>query len=146
MEKWADILGFEGFYQISSKGRVKSLRNNLILRPGISNKYAFVALWKNGKQYGRKVHSLVASSFLDRPISSECVNHKDGNRLNNDVTNLEWTTFKENSRHAIRSGLVATKPQIHGTISSYSNKKCRCEKCRNAWAEYHRHKRQLVVR
>ena len=114
-EVWKDILGFEGYYQISDTGLVRSLdrdvrvegdgrrthlkgRKGKLLSPLTSgNGYLFVTLYKNGKGHTRSVHSLVADAFLqDR---SETVNHKDGDKLNNSLNNLEWCSQKENCIH-----------------------------------------------
>lgn len=114
-EVWKDIKGYEGFYQISNIGRVKSLvgwnrhryiQRELILKQTMSTTgYLKVELKKDGKRKSIKVHRLVASAFLDNPEGKKTVNHKDGNKTNNEVSNLEWNTHSENINHAFETGL-----------------------------------------
>ena len=95
MEIWKNIEGYEGLYQVSNLGKVK--RNNHILKPGIHKKgYTYVNLSKNGKVSTYRVHRLIAETFIDNPENKSEVNHKDENKLNNNVNNLEWVTRKEN--------------------------------------------------
>lgn len=100
MEIWKDIEGFEGLYQISDKGRVYSTRREKTLTPKV-NRYGYyeVCLW-NGKNNYRTIHRLVAQAFLDKDETRNVVNHKDMNKKNNDVSNLEWATVQENTKHA----------------------------------------------
>lgn len=121
-EIWKDIPGFEGIYQASTKGRIKSLDRTVhfiyngkektkffkgkILNFRIGNTgYYRIKLCKNGTAKYCFVHRLVASTFLDNPYNLPQVNHKDGNRLNNNIDNLEWVTMSENVRHAYNTGL-----------------------------------------
>lgn len=90
MEEWRDIPGHEGLYQVSNKGRVKSLRNNIILKPGkFPNGYLYAPLKVSGSQSNKTIHRLVASVFLPNPDQKKEVNHKDGNKQNNTIENLE---------------------------------------------------------
>lgn len=104
MEIWKTIEGFEN-YQVSTLGRVKSLSNNKtkkekILKPFYSHGYPKVHLWKDGTRKKKTVHSLVAEAFiLKPPIDNLIVNHKNGNRADASVNNLEWITFQENNFH-----------------------------------------------
>lgn len=111
-------------YLVSNKGRVyskeviidtnKTLKKQkhkrtykgCILNFGISMGYFKVNLKYNNKYYNKKVHWLVAETFIPNPDNKPCINHKDGNKLNNNVDNLEWCTYKENTQHAIKSGLI----------------------------------------
>lgn len=95
-EIWKDIEGYEGLYQVSNMGRVKSLRRNIILREGISRGYSVLNLSKNGNPLTKKVHRLVATAFIPNPNNYPIVNHKDENRTNNCVDNLEWCTQEYN--------------------------------------------------
>ena len=105
MEIWKSIKGFEGCYMISNMGRVKSLPRNgtinveRIIKPGIRNNYLFIRLVGNHKDKKCSVHILVAEHFIPNPENKSQVNHKDGNKLNNCVDNLEWTTQSENMIH-----------------------------------------------
>ena len=95
MEIWKDIEGYEGLYQVSNYGRVKSQRRPgapggvIKTRPG-NSKYLMAQLCKNGKYKHELVHRLVAQAFLENPQRFPEVNHKDENRLNNHAENLEW--------------------------------------------------------
>lgn len=105
METWKDIKGFEGIYQISNMGRVKSFKadpNGRIL--SIKNSkgdYLNIVLCHGNKRRSVKVHRLVAEAFIPNPDNKPEVNHKDGNKQNNRVGNLEWATRIENQRHAL---------------------------------------------
>lgn len=121
MEIWKDINGFEGLYKVSSLGRVKSLGNGKstctnykqerILKANIKkNGYVHIKLNKNGKRYYYSIHRLVADNFLINHENKREVNHKDGNKLNNELSNLEWVTTSENQKHAYQKCLqVAIK-------------------------------------
>lgn len=116
-EIWKDIKGYEGIYQVSSMGRVQSIDREVtqfchkkyftrtisgkIIKPGVQNSgYEIVWLSKNGEVSPFLVHRLVASAFLNIEKGKSDVNHKDGNRRNNTVRNLEWCTKSENVKHS----------------------------------------------
>jgi hypothetical protein len=116
MEIWNDIKGFEGLYKISSLGNVKSLGNGkstctlykkerLLFSKAKANGYMHVKLNKDGKRYYFSLHRLIATTFLINPSNKKEVNHKDGNKLNNSLANLEWVTTSENQKHAYANGL-----------------------------------------
>lgn len=109
-EIWKNIKGYEGIYQISNLGNVRNLlsyeRKNL--KGEITEKgYIRVSLHKNGFRKVFRVHRLVAQAFIPNPLNKPQINHKDGNKLNNCVDNLEWATNKENIKHAIQNKLRA---------------------------------------
>jgi len=102
-EIWKDIIGYEGLYQVSSLGRVKSLVNknkpfkkNTVSKVG----YYHVAIWKNNKQLLLYIHRLIGIYFIDNPDNKKYINHINGNKLDNRIENLEWVTNQENSHHS----------------------------------------------
>jgi hypothetical protein len=109
MEIWKDIINYEGLYQISNLGLVKSLKrksggrnyNESFLKHLLSNGYYKVSLSKNGKVKTFPIHRLIAIHFIDNPKNLKCVNHIDHNRLNNSLNNLEWTSYRENNSYRI---------------------------------------------
>lgn len=96
-EIWTDIKDYEGIYQISNMGRVKNIKYNRFLKTSITRGYQTVVLSKNNKQKSYLVHRLVMKNFypIDNMDNLQ-VNHKDENKLNNCLSNLEWMTRKEN--------------------------------------------------
>ncbi len=98
MERWKDVLGYIGMYQVSDTGTVKSLRRKCILRPSVTpGGYAHVSLCWCGKAVTRYVHRLVAEAFLSvKSFENYVVNHIDGCSLNNSVENLEWVSQRSN--------------------------------------------------
>lgn len=128
MEKeiWKDIPDYEGIYQVSNLGRVKSLARTRkaafgsyclvkerILKSGIDKDgYLQQSLCKNNKMKTFKVHRLVANCFINNPNSLifNQINHIDGNKLNNKVENLEWCDITHNNREAVKIGLKGGKP------------------------------------
>jgi hypothetical protein len=100
MEIWKDIEGFEN-YQVSSWGRVRS--DNGIIKPYRNGKgYLKVGLRKNGKCNKKRVNRLVAMAFIENPNNYPFVDHIDGNKENNSITNLRWVTDKQNKEHAAK--------------------------------------------
>ena len=105
-EVWKDIDGYEGLYQVSNLGRVKSLKNKKILKYSKNYKgYCQINLYKNGKRKKYCIHRLVALGYVNNILNKEQVNHIDGNKENNCVYNLEWVTCSENNKHAYKIGL-----------------------------------------
>ena len=103
-ENWKDIEGYEGLYQVSNLGRVKSLNyhrswKEQCLKPGKVCGYLYVILSKDGEVYGKYVHILVAEAFIPNPFNLPYVNHKDEVKTNNCVSNLEWCTAKYNTNY-----------------------------------------------
>ena len=132
-EIWKDIKGYEGLYQISSFGNVKSLDRYIInkngdkqyfpgkyLTQGIGDSYLKVTLSKNNKQRTFRVHILVARTFIPNPENKPEVNHIDGNKKNNKVNNLEWNTRSENELHAYRNGLAKPSNKQKQAVAKYA--------------------------
>jgi NUMOD4 motif/HNH endonuclease len=126
IEEWKDVIGYEGRYQVSNLGRVKSFANSKerILKPGTNNKgYLYVGLWKNSKAKNFLVHRLVAMHFIPNPLNKEQVNHSDGDKRNNFVSNLEWNSFRENYNHALRNKLMPE--DRHGSSRLFTDEEVR---------------------
>lgn len=125
MEQWKDIPRFEGLYQASNLGNIRTCKNKIthtnyrgnrvwkqrILKGRGNCKSGYrVSLWKDGKSKDYLISRLIATTFLEDLILTKItVNHKDGNRFNNELSNLEWLTLKENIQHGFENGLY---PQI----------------------------------
>ena len=135
MEIWKDIEGYEGLYQVSNKGRIKSLNridsrgrkvNEKILSSKPNNKgYLRVHLYKNGKRKPFSVHRLVAIAFIPNPNNLLEVNHKDENKENNTVDNLEWCNRKYNTNYGSRNerASVSNKGKKHKKHKKYKKPK-----------------------
>ena len=104
-EIWRDITGYEGLYQISNLGNVRNIKFYRKVNPYEHKGYLRVALCKNNHCTHSYVHRLVAQEFILNSSNKPEVNHKDGNKLNNCVFNLEWCTHQENMEHARKTGL-----------------------------------------
>lgn len=111
-EIWKDIVGYEGLYQVSNLGRVKRVSRYVdhkdgkheflkekILKTSIDKMYERVGLMKNGKRIKYFIHRLVAIAFIPNPFNFPEINHKDENKLNNNVSNLEWCTRSYNCKY-----------------------------------------------
>ena len=101
IEEFRDIPGYEGVYEVSNLGRVKNVETGRILKPGKDRGgYLLVDLSKNGIRKTVRVHRLVALSFLSNPNNLPEINHRDENRTNNTVDNLEWCTRDYNINYS----------------------------------------------
>lgn len=119
-EIWKDIIDYEGLYQVSNLGRVKSLakfcghrpQKEKILKQQDLRGYKIVTLCKNSILKRFQVHRLVGLAFIDNPQNKPCINHKDENRSNNNSSNLQWVTWKENTNYCncIKNSLNKRKP------------------------------------
>ena len=123
IEIWKDVSGYEGLYQVSNLGKVRSLplvktfsdgsvhylRGVILKQSNTTTGYKKVELSKNGFKKSIKVHRLVAQAFLVNTYNKPHINNKDGNPINNVVDNLEWVTQKENVQHAYDNGLRKCK-------------------------------------
>lgn len=120
------IKGYEGLYEITTDGFIfsvdrytkdgKHLKRKEIKGGKFSNGYEFVCLRKNGKNHNCLKHRLIAQAFIPNPNNLPCVNHKDGNKQNNSIENLEWCTQSYNLNHAVEIGLVESQCKIRRKV------------------------------
>lgn len=135
MEIWKDIKGYEGLYQVSNLGRIKRLPKLLTRRDGrciyykehmitcnvAKMGYYMFDLIKYG--YGRKrvyLHRIVAEAFIPNPYNLPCINHKDENKLNNSIENLEWCTYKYNNTYGNNRKKMVETRRRNGTYDNIS--------------------------
>ena len=109
MEVWTTITNYDN-YEVSSLGNVRNKKTGRFLKPACNGGYMIVGLCKNGKGSTKPIHRLVASEFISNPENKPQVNHKDKNRSNNNIINLEWVTALENNIHR-SNGTVQTTNQ-----------------------------------
>lgn len=119
MEIWKDIKGFEGLYQVSSLGRIKKMPKTTITKKGEKttkeyimkletgkNGYIMTGIRKDNRRHHLYVARIVAENFIDNPECKREVNHINGDKSDNSVSNLEWVTKRENMDHAMKTGLI----------------------------------------
>ena len=149
MEDWKDIPKYEGLYEASNKGRIRSKegkatyterhgkriwKSRILKEKSKSDRAPRVSLWKDGKSKSFLVHRLVAKSFLSNPENKPCINHIDGNPQNNYLENLEWCTYEENQNHAFDNELIGTATKV-----SLINKETGQEKTFRSMAKASKH-------
>lgn len=140
-EIWIPIVGhpeYEGLYMISNLGKVHSTDRYVATKGGTYTKrsgkllnihsfdtgYKYVVLSHNAFTTNALLHRLVAEAFIPNPDNKPVVNHKDGDKSNNRVSNLEWSTYQENTQHAIQHGLMKCSDRHHmKMMSNFSNKR-----------------------
>lgn len=125
MNKFLDIRGYEGFYQVNKLGEIKSVRGNKILKFGKDGKgYCYVNLCINNQHHNYKIHRLVAETFILNPENKPQVNHKNGIKSDNRVENLEWCTASENHLHAYIIGIhkAANRKLTESKVIKIKNK------------------------
>ena len=111
-ETFVKIEGFEN-YEVSNLGKVRNIKSGRILKPRLNkNGYLRHCLSENNKQKYLYLHRIIATAFIDNPDEKPCVNHIDENKLNNDLSNLEWCTVRENNIHGTRTKRAAEKHSI----------------------------------
>ena len=122
-EIWKDIPGYEGIYQASTLGRIKSTKRNIIMKQGVHRDgYYKIKLSNHGKRKWHQAHRLIALTFIDNPNELKCVNHIDENKLNNNISNLEWCTTSYNNCYGTRLQRVANSNKNKRPIVQYDLK------------------------
>lgn len=120
-EEWRDIDGYEGLYQISNLGQVKSLKfgkERIMKQKTTCHGYKAISLSINGENKEFPIHRLVAQAFIDNPYNKPVINHKDCNKTNNNVDNLEWCTQQENIKYSYDLGRI-TIPTTKKPVLQY---------------------------
>lgn len=148
MEIWKDIKGYEGLYQVSNLGRVKSLERYVENNGGLQKKeeaikatridtggYYSTDLYINNEQKTWKVHRLVAMAFIPNPENKPTVNHKDGNKLNNSADNLEWSTQSEQNLHFYKLKLKSEE-NIKKAVKAMNKANAKIVRCLETGIEY----------
>ena len=124
IEDWKDIPGYEGLYVVSNNGRVMNVRSGRVLRGIVNNLgYIMVGLSKSGKVKMISVHRLVAEAFIKNPDNLREVNHKDEDKSNNNVDNLEWCDRKYNVNYGSRMDKVRKTKELRGYWTGVSKTK-----------------------
>lgn len=147
-EIWKDVSGYEGLYQVSNLGRVKSDRRVLKNYPN-NRGYVQIQLRKDGKRKSYLVHRLVAEAFCVKSGGCDVVNHIDNDPTNNTAKNLEWVTQTENVRFASGVGKFVVRPVVRtdgkvekqypsicATVADGFTKSCVCECCQGKRKTY----------
>jgi hypothetical protein len=114
---WKPIRSYEDVYFVSDDGILARCFKNgktTVVAQAINRGYKRVCLSKNNVRRNFSVHRLVAQAFIRNPSKKPCINHKDGNKFNNAVQNLEWSTYSENNAHAYRNGLKTASGEKNG--------------------------------
>lgn len=125
-EIWKDIAGFENCYQVSNLGRVKSLQRkqrikDKILKPSFGKRnYLQINLYKDGRMFKFSIHKLVANAFISNPNNYPCINHKDEDKQNNTVENLEWCDYKYNNSYGGRLNRVSENNCLSKNVLQYT--------------------------
>lgn len=111
--KWRPVVGYESVYEVSNKGDIVRVQTGHRLKPSIAkNGYYVVALWDKNKGKSHYIHRMIAEAFIPNPKGFKTVNHKDGNKLNNDISNLEWCSYGRNNQHAYDTGLKTVSDNV----------------------------------
>ena len=125
--EWKPLVGYEGRYEVSNTGEIRSIQSNhgkyqeRLVKPFIRSstcEYFYVNLTVKNRTFTEAVHRAVAKAFIKNTLNKPMVNHIDGNKLNNNVCNLEWVTCSENHKHAYKAGLKSAKKHTERMIGT----------------------------
>ena len=120
-EIWKQVKGYEGIYEVSTLGKIKNSKRNIIKKP-YKDKYGYflIQLWSNNKSLTTGLHRIIAQAFIPNPQNKPQINHKNGIRDDNRIENLEWCTVSENHKHSFRelgrkghSNMKGRKGKLH---------------------------------
>jgi hypothetical protein len=109
MIEWKPVVGYEGYYEVSNMGDVFNCKKGFVLKKSCSHGYDTVRLTKETIRKNGSVHRIVSEAFVSNPLGLKEVNHKNANKKDNRVENLEWCTRAENMIHANNLGLINHK-------------------------------------
>ena len=131
--EWKPVLGYEFDYEVNNLGQIRTLKNSpklkkfSILKPQTSrrNGYVYQMLYKDGEPKLCRVHRIVAQSFINNPSGYMQVNHKDGDKTNNNVLNLEWCSQSQNMKHAYRNKLQIPSQKQKEAVARANLRKCK---------------------
>lgn len=156
--EWKALVGYEGRYEVSNTGLIRSIRSNhgkyqeRLIKPYVRSntcRYHYVNLTVKDHTTTEAVHRAVAKAFISNPLNKPMVNHIDGNKLNNNAWNLEWCTCSENHKHAYATGLKSRKDCAKrmigtkwGKTSNYRN--VTFDPSRNKWKGTMKHKGKML--
>lgn len=147
-EIWLNIMGYEGQYQVSNTGYVRSIKRNRILKPTNINGYLQISLSNQGKIKKCLIHRLVAEAFLPNPNNLSQVNHKDENTFNNNVNNLEWCNVTYNNNYGTRNDRISSSHRdLNKSIDSkkvLQNYKFTYYKMQNIMTDIKNHIQQII--
>lgn len=125
IEIWKDVVGYEDYFQVSNTGKIFSKRTNKELKLRVNEKGYNVLATKIGGRTGKniclRVHVLVASAFIPNPENKPTVNHVDGVKSNNVISNLEWATISEQLQHAHANRLIVNKKGTESLLASFTD-------------------------
>ena len=109
VETFVKIEGFDN-YEVSNLGKIRNIKSGRVLKPRLHHSgYLRYCLYENNKKKDLLLHRILATAFIDNPEGKPCVNHIDENKSNNDLSNLEWCTVRENNAHGTRTKRAAEK-------------------------------------
>ncbi len=124
-EEWRTVAGYEGLYEVSNMGNVRSTRSGKLLKPSLNNSgYSVIHFYDHQNFKAFTIHRLVAMAFIPNPCGKRTVNHIDGDKTNNRADNLEWATYSENHKHAYKTGLKGVSDKQRKAASDTGKRTC----------------------